>query len=88
MAEEEEEEEVEEDGAGTAMELPLLETELGNQELEEAVVIRQEEFPELDRGNANTEEELKDKKVGENILFFGGAVLCYQIIFMCAYSMR
>ncbi len=73
---------MEEDGAGTAMELPLLETELGNQELEQAVVIRQEEFPELDRGNANTEEELKDKKVGENILFFWG-LFCATKLYSC-----
>ncbi|XP_049888722.1 telomerase protein component 1 isoform X1 [Epinephelus moara] len=53
----------EEDAAdGTTMELPVLETELGNQELEQAVVIRQEEFAEIERGNENIEEELKDKK--------------------------
>lgn len=41
------------------MGLPVLETELGNQELEQAVVIRQEEFAEVETGN----EKLKDKKV-------------------------
>ncbi|XP_044076665.1 telomerase protein component 1 isoform X2 [Siniperca chuatsi] len=58
----EEEAEVEEDDAGTTMELPVLETELGNQDLEQAMVIRQEEFAEIDRGNEIIEEELNDKK--------------------------
>lgn len=80
----EEEDEVEEDGAGTTMELPVLELESGNQEFEQALVIRQEEFAELERGNDNTEEELKDKKVGENILhmyvieIFSFLVLCFS----------
>lgn len=51
-----------------AMELPALETELGNQELEPTMVVRQEEFAEIDRKKENIEEELKDKKVVENIL--------------------
>lgn len=55
----------EDDADGTTMELPVLETELGNQELEQAVVIRQEEFAEIERGIENIEEDLKDKKVGE-----------------------
>ncbi|XP_070774707.1 telomerase protein component 1 [Enoplosus armatus] len=59
----EEETEVEEDYAGTAMELPVLETESGNQARpEQSMVIRQDEFAEFDRGNENIEEELNDKK--------------------------
>ncbi|XP_059200044.1 telomerase protein component 1 [Centropristis striata] len=60
--EEEEEEEEEEEDAGTAMELPALETDLGNQDLEKTMDIRQDEFAELDRGNKIIEEKLKDKK--------------------------
>ncbi|XP_041659793.1 telomerase protein component 1 [Cheilinus undulatus] len=56
-----EEEHVEED-AGSAMDLAVLGTDLGNQELDQAVVINQEEFAELDRGDDTIEEELKDKK--------------------------
>ncbi len=56
---EEEERELEEEDAGTPMEFPLLET----QELEQALTIRQEEFPEMDRGDDKIKEELKDKKV-------------------------
>ncbi|XP_035526254.1 telomerase protein component 1 [Morone saxatilis] len=50
------------DVAGTNMELPVLETELGNQELEPALAIRQEEFAEVEREDNKIEEELKDKK--------------------------
>lgn len=63
----EEEMEVEDDDAGTAMILPVLETELGSQDFEQALVNRQEEFAEFDRGNEIVEEELNDKKVGENM---------------------
>ncbi|XP_056246593.1 telomerase protein component 1 isoform X2 [Seriola aureovittata] len=48
--------------AGSTMELPVLETELVNQELEQTVVIGQEEFAEFHGGNETIEEELKDKK--------------------------
>ncbi|XP_034743030.1 telomerase protein component 1 isoform X2 [Etheostoma cragini] len=48
--------------ARATMELPVLETDSGSQELEQTMVIRQEEFAELERGNENIEEELKDKK--------------------------
>ncbi|XP_042353328.1 telomerase protein component 1 isoform X2 [Plectropomus leopardus] len=54
--------EEEELDAETTMELPVLETELCNQELEETMVITQDEFAEIDGGNADIEEELKDKK--------------------------
>lgn len=51
------------------MDLPVLETELMEQEFEQTEVVRQEEFGEVERGNEKTEEELKDKKVIENNLF-------------------
>ncbi|XP_039671900.1 telomerase protein component 1 isoform X3 [Perca fluviatilis] len=51
-----------EEDAGATVELPVLETDSGNQELEQTMVIRQEEFAELERGSENIEEELKDKK--------------------------
>lgn len=56
-----------EEDAGATMELPVLETDSGNQELEQTMVIRQEDFAELERGNENIGEELKEKKVRENI---------------------
>lgn len=62
-------EDVGEDDAGATMELNVLETELDNQELEQAMVIRQEEFAEVERENEKIEEVLKDKKVGEKILY-------------------
>ncbi|XP_037643580.1 telomerase protein component 1 isoform X2 [Sebastes umbrosus] len=55
-------EEEEDEDSVAAMELPALETELGNQELEPTMVVRQEEFAEIDRKKENIEEELKDKK--------------------------
>ncbi|XP_028448639.1 telomerase protein component 1 isoform X2 [Perca flavescens] len=51
-----------EEDAGANVELPVLETDSGNQELKQTMVIRQEEFAELERGSENIEEELKDKK--------------------------
>lgn len=51
------------------MDLPVLETELMEQEFEQTEVVRQEEFGEVERGNEKAEEELKDKKVLENNLF-------------------
>lgn len=51
------------------MNLPVLETELMEQEFEQTEVVRQEEFGEVERGNEKAEEELKDKKVIENNLF-------------------
>lgn len=51
------------------MDLPVLETELMEQEFEQTEVVRQEEFGEVERGNKKAEEELKDKKVIENNLF-------------------
>lgn len=51
------------------MDLPVLETELMEQEFEQTEVVRQEEFGEVERGNEKAEEELKDKKVIENNLF-------------------
>lgn len=59
-------EEEDEEDAGTILELPFLETELGSQELDQALIIRQEEFVEVDRGDDMIKEELKDKKVAEN----------------------
>ncbi|KAF3857939.1 hypothetical protein F7725_011140 [Dissostichus mawsoni] len=55
-----EEQEVEDDG--TAMEIPVLGIELDSQELEQTMVIKQEEFAEIDRVKENIEEELKDNK--------------------------
>lgn len=55
--------EEEDEDAGTTLELPFLETELGSQELDQALIIRQEEFVEVDRKDDLTEVELKDKKV-------------------------
>ncbi|XP_071347004.1 telomerase protein component 1-like isoform X1 [Trachinotus anak] len=60
--EEEEREEEMEVYAGSTMELPVLETGLVNQELEQTMAIRQEEFAEFHGGNEAFEEELKDKK--------------------------
>lgn len=51
------------------MDLPVLETEFMEQELEQTEVVRKEEFGEVERGNEKAEEELKDKKVIENNLF-------------------
>ncbi|KAM9349866.1 telomerase protein component 1 [Symphorus nematophorus] len=62
FTDEEEEEEEDDDDAGTPMEIPALETESGDQDLEQALVIRQEEFPEVDREDDKVKEELKDKK--------------------------
>ena len=53
--------------AETAMELSVLEMELSNQESEHALVIRQDEFEELDRGNERAEEQIIDKKVFHHI---------------------
>ncbi|XP_076601969.1 telomerase protein component 1 isoform X2 [Chaetodon auriga] len=55
-------EEEEGEDAGTAMELAGLKTELGTLELEQAVVVRQEEFAEVVRSDDKIEEELKEKK--------------------------
>ncbi|XP_054870069.1 telomerase protein component 1 isoform X2 [Amphiprion ocellaris] len=54
-----EEEEVEAD-AGTAAQLPVMETELGNED--QAVAVLQEEFAEVERGIEQIEEDLKDLK--------------------------
>ncbi|CAJ1072532.1 Hypothetical predicted protein [Xyrichtys novacula] len=53
---------VEEDNAGSSMDLATLGTDLCNQEPDQSVVIRQEEFADLERRNDQIEEELKDKK--------------------------
>ncbi|XP_028283440.1 telomerase protein component 1 [Parambassis ranga] len=58
----EEESKMEDVDAGSTRETPVLEAESGNQELEETLVIRQEEFPELDDRNEDSVEELTDKK--------------------------
>lgn len=64
---------VEEEGAaGTALDLPVLEAELGSQEQEDSLIIRQE-FVEDDRADDKRKEELKDKKVAE--IF---AIVCTQ----------
>ncbi|XP_008297460.1 telomerase protein component 1 [Stegastes partitus] len=56
---EEEEEEVEAD-AGTAAQVPFLETESGDQD--QTVAVIQEDFAEVERGNEQVEEDLKDAK--------------------------
>lgn len=57
---------MEEEDAGTSLEIPALEAAFGNKEQEEALVIRREEFAELVREDDDKiVEELKDKKVGE-----------------------
>ncbi|XP_034559515.1 telomerase protein component 1-like [Notolabrus celidotus] len=56
-----EEEDVEEDNAESPMDFGLG-ADLGNQIPDHSVVIRQEEFAELDRRNEQIEEELKNKK--------------------------
>lgn len=61
MPEEEKEREEEDDGSN--MELSVLQTELSNQEHDQTMVSRQEEFAEVDRGTEEIEEEMKDKKV-------------------------
>ncbi|KAM6989331.1 telomerase protein component 1 [Tautogolabrus adspersus] len=57
-----EDEDVEEDSDGSCMELGVVGAGLGNQDPDRALVIKQEEFPELERGDDKIEEELKDKK--------------------------
>ncbi|XP_041659020.1 telomerase protein component 1-like [Cheilinus undulatus] len=57
-----EEEYGEEDDVGSPMEIAVLGTDLGNQELDQDLVIKQEEFTIVERGNEETEEKLKDKK--------------------------
>ncbi|XP_028988903.1 telomerase protein component 1 [Betta splendens] len=51
----------EEDNADPATELPVVETVLDDQDLEERIIIRQE-FAEVEKAKENVEEELKDKK--------------------------
>lgn len=66
------------------MDLPVLETELMEQEFEQTEVVRQEEFGEVERGNEKAEEELKDKKVIENNLFvLNSWVLIKVTPFLC-----
>lgn len=66
------------------MNLPVLETELMEQEFEQTEVVRQEEFGEVERGNEKAEEELKDKKVIENNLFvLNSWVLIKVTPFLC-----
>ncbi|XP_007567502.1 telomerase protein component 1 isoform X1 [Poecilia formosa] len=55
LSEEENDEEV-------AMETPVVEMDMIDQKPDDSVAVRQEEFPELDRGNKSTLEKLKDKK--------------------------
>lgn len=55
---------MEESEADMTMELPVLEMELGNQDHDQTVAIRQEEFVDLEMKKEQIEEELKDKKVG------------------------
>ncbi|XP_061587905.1 telomerase protein component 1 isoform X2 [Cololabis saira] len=54
--------EVEVEDAETTMELPVLEMELSNQEVEHTLVIKQDEFAEPDPRTERAEEQLKDKK--------------------------
>uniref|UniRef100_A0AAQ6IID5 Telomerase-associated protein 1 n=1 Tax=Anabas testudineus TaxID=64144 RepID=A0AAQ6IID5_ANATE len=56
------EDEKEADDGGSTLELPVVETVLTKQELEQTVVFRQEEFAEFDGGKKKIEEDLKDKK--------------------------
>lgn len=66
------------------MDLPVLETELMEQEFEQTEVVRQEEFGEVERGNEKAEEELKDKKVIESNLFvLNSWVLIKVTPFLC-----
>uniref|UniRef100_UPI0037E81F20 telomerase protein component 1 n=1 Tax=Semicossyphus pulcher TaxID=241346 RepID=UPI0037E81F20 len=62
MIDSEEDECSSEEGEDGSMNLAVLGTDFGNQELDQALDIRQEEFAELVRGNDKIEEELKDKK--------------------------
>lgn len=62
------------------MDLPVLETELMEQEFEQTEVVRQEEFGEVERGNKKAEEELKDKKVIENNLFVLNSWVLIKVI--------
>lgn len=57
------EDEGEADEAEGAMELFSMAEGLENQEPEPALIFREEQFGELDRGNKKAEEDLKDKKV-------------------------
>lgn len=65
-------EDEDEDGeaAGPVLELPVLETKSGSQELDQAVVIRQEEFVEVERDADRIKDELKDKKVAEHLYMY------------------
>lgn len=71
------------DGAGSTLELPAVETMLANEELEETMIIRQEEFVEFDGGKKKIEEELKDKKVEALII---SLYQSKQIIFVCLHT--
>lgn len=57
------EEENDEEDAEIAMETPVIEMDMITQKPDDSDAVRQEEFPELDRGNKSTLEKLKDKKV-------------------------
>ncbi|PWA30048.1 hypothetical protein CCH79_00009700, partial [Gambusia affinis] len=51
-----------EEDAEIAMETAVVEMDMITQKPDDSVAVRQEEFPELDRGNKGTLEKLKDKK--------------------------
>lgn len=57
------EEQNDEEDAEIAMETAVVEMDMIIQKPDDSVAVRQEEFPELDRGNKGTLEKLKDKKV-------------------------
>lgn len=75
-------EDEDEEAAGSVFELPVLETKSGSQELDQAVVIRQEEFVAVEKDAERIKDELKDKKVAEH--FFLQYTKCMlQKRFLC-----
>lgn len=74
-----------EEAAGPVLELPVLETKSESQELDQAVVIRQEEFVDVDRDAQSIKDELKDKKVAE-LFFYNVCLCCKNISFVKSYT--
>lgn len=64
-------EQAQEEEAVLTIKLPVLETELSDQERDQTVPVRQDEFAEVEPGKDDIEEELKDKKVVKSVYYSG-----------------
>uniref|UniRef100_A0A1A8DN79 Telomerase-associated protein 1 n=3 Tax=Nothobranchius TaxID=28779 RepID=A0A1A8DN79_NOTKA len=71
LSEDEKEEEKADSDAEDHMQLPVVETEMNNLQLDDSVILRQDEFGEIERENKIAEEKLKEKKY-----FLLNAVCC------------